>query len=233
MYLKGQRELGRGGLDHWQFLAVFSKKVTLSAVKLLFCKEAHAEPSRSDAANEYVWKEDTRVPNTQFEHGALPISRARKADWDKVKSDAEAGKFDDIPADILIRHYGNIKRLRVDAILPNFRPAVKVHVFWGVSGTGKTRRAWHEAGDTADVFIKDPNTKWWDGYRGQKKVIIDEFTGLISIGHLLRWIDRYPVIAEVKGYSLPLERQLSSGSPQTSIRVTGMLTSTMNKDAVS
>ena len=56
VYLKGQRELGRGGLDHWQFLAVFSKKVTLSAVKLLFCKEAHAEPSRSDAANEYVWK---------------------------------------------------------------------------------------------------------------------------------------------------------------------------------
>lgn len=205
VYLKGQREIGRGGLNHWQLLAVFKKRVRLAAVKRHFCEQAHCEESRSAAANEYVWKEDTRVPGTQFEHGALPIQRGNSADWDAVKRSAEDGDFNAIPADILIRNYGNIKRLRVDTLQPTFREDVRVHVFWGVSGTGKTRRAWYEAGDPSEVFIKDPNTKWWDGYRGQKKVIIDEFTGLISISHLLRWIDRYPVIAEVKGYSTPLE----------------------------
>jgi len=73
----------------------------------------------------------------------------------------------------------------------------KTFVYWGPTRTGKTRKAWEEAG--ADAFVKDPNTKWWDGYRGQENVIIDEFRGLINISHMLRWLDRYPVIYEFKG----------------------------------
>jgi len=77
VYLKGQQERGEEtGLLHWQLLVVFSKKLRLRGVKSHFCPQAHCEPSRSVAANDYVWKEDTRVPDTQFEHGALPISRA-------------------------------------------------------------------------------------------------------------------------------------------------------------
>jgi len=75
-------------------------------------------------------------------------------------------------------------------------------VFWGKTGSGKTFRAWEEAG--ADAYPKDPNTKWWNGYQGQGHVIMDEFRGSISISHLLRWIDNYPVYVETKGASMPL-----------------------------
>lgn len=51
-------------------------------------------------------------------------------------------------------------------------------------------------------FTLDPNSKFWDGYQGQDFVVIDEFRGSISISHLLRWLDRYPVIVEVKGSSV-------------------------------
>lgn len=70
-------------------------------------------------------------------------------------------------------------------------------MFWGATGTGKSRRAWDEAGLSA--YPKDPRTKFWDGYRGQENVVIDEFRGAIDISHMLRWLDRYPVIVEVKG----------------------------------
>lgn len=203
IYLKGQKEIGNGGFEHWQFLAVFSKQVTINQAKGHFHNSIHLEPSRSDAANQYVWKEDTRVAGTQFELGNLPISRARKADWDAVYEDAKAGNMENIPKDILIRNYTSIKRIRIDNCRPQFRSDITVHVYWGVSGVGKTRRAWHEAGE--DVYIKNSNTKWWDGYRGQKKVIIDEFIGRIDISYILTWLDRYPCIAEVKGFSLPLE----------------------------
>lgn len=62
---------------------------------------------------------------------------------------------------------------------------------------GKSRLAWEEAG--MDAYPKDPRTKFWCGYRDHEHVVIDEFRGGIDIAHMLRWLDRYPVIVEVKG----------------------------------
>lgn len=76
-------------------------------------------------------------------------------------------------------------------------------MFWGQTGTGKSRRAWSEAG--LDAYAKDPLTKWWDGYSGESHVVIDEFRGILSLSHLLRWLDRYPVRVETKGASRPLQ----------------------------
>lgn len=205
VYLKGQQEQGGNtGYMHWQVLAVFSKKLRLAAVKRHFCTQAHCEASRSTAANDYVWKEDTRVEGTQFELGSLPISRARTIDWDRIYDSAIAGDLESIPKDILIRNYSALKRIRVDHVIPPVRPNIIVNTFWGESGTGKTRRAWYEAGTPSTVYIKNPNTKWWDGYRGQDTVILDEFTGRIDISYLLTWLDRYPCLVEIKGYSTPL-----------------------------
>lgn len=75
-------------------------------------------------------------------------------------------------------------------------------VYWGPTRTGKSRRAWEQAGE--DAFGKDPKSKFWFGYRGQKNVIFDEFRGGIDIAHILRWLDRYPVYVEQKGYHVPL-----------------------------
>jgi len=77
-----------------------------------------------------------------------------------------------------------------------------VQVFWGDTGTGKSHRAWEEAG--CGSYSKDPLTKWWDGYKGQENVIIDEFRGIIQLAHLLRWFDKYPVCVQTKGAYVPL-----------------------------
>jgi len=45
-----------------------------------------------------------------------------------------------------------------------------VVVFCGRTGTGKSRRAWEEAG--LGAYPKDPRTKFWDGYRDQSHVVI-------------------------------------------------------------
>jgi hypothetical protein len=50
-----------------------------------------------------------------------------------------------------------------------------------------------------DAYPKDPRTKFWDGYQGHDRVVMDEFRGDIDIAHLLRWFDRYPVNVEIKG----------------------------------
>lgn len=60
-FIKGQLELAASGFEHWQLVACFGRKVRLAAVKSVFGSTAHAELTRSSAANNYVFKEETSV----------------------------------------------------------------------------------------------------------------------------------------------------------------------------
>jgi len=94
-----------------------------------------------------------------------------------------------------------------DSAVAAYRPNVQCYVYWGVTGSGKSHTAFEEAAaliGPTDVYVKAPSTKWWDGYRGEGSVIIDEFDGQIGITHLLRWLDKYPCRVEEKGGDLPL-----------------------------
>jgi len=73
-----------------------------------------------------------------------------------------------------------------------------VTVYWGPSGTGKTRRAAYEAGPNA-YWLNNTggNVLWWDGYTGQETVVIDEFYGWIKYSDMLRIVDRYPYAVQV------------------------------------
>lgn len=196
-YIRGQLELADSGFSHWQLVVCFKRKCRLGGVRATF-GNFHAEPTRSDAAYAYVWKEATAVEGTRFELGRKPTDRGNARDWDAVRDAARSGRLDDISADIYVRNYNSLKRIAQDHLAP-VAIEREVVVFWGRTGTGKSRRAWEEAG--LDAYPKDPRTKFWDGYRNQEHVVIDEFRGDIDIAHVLRWFDRYPVIVEVKGSS--------------------------------
>lgn len=107
---------------------------------------------------------------------------------------------------VLLHHSYTGNLLKVQCLLypPPERPDIQAKVFWGPSGVGKTRRAWEEAKALGPVYIKTGTHKWWDGYRGEKFVIIDEFDGMIRLTNLLTWLDRYPCRVEYKGGSSPL-----------------------------
>lgn len=186
-----------GGYLHWQVVAVFKRKTRIGGVRDIF-GPYHCEPTRSKSAMDYVWKDDTKVVGTEFEIGQLPMHRSSPTDWEAVRKNAMASSFDAIPADVYVRYYGNLRRISQDNLQP--LPQVRsVHCYWGPTGVGKSRRVWWEAGPEA--YPKDPRTKFWDGYRGSSNVIIDEFRGAIDIAHMLRWLDRYPCLLEVKGSS--------------------------------
>jgi len=199
-WIRGQLELSETGYLHWQICLALVKKGSLAAIRAVF-GTCHAEISRSSAATEYVWKELTRVAGTQFELGVRPFKRNDPHDWDKIWEMAIAGDLLSIPAQIRVQSYRTLRSICSD----HSKPVGMVRtcdVYWGRTGTGKSRRAWEEAG--MDAYTKDPNTKFWCGYNGQKHVVLDEFRGRIDVSHLLRWLDRYPVNVEIKGSSVPL-----------------------------
>jgi len=200
-WIKGQLEIGQvNGYLHWQIVVAFKTKTSLKGVRDCF-GNVHAELSRSSAANAYCWKEDSRREGTQFELGVFTFARNSKTDWESVWSAAKSGNLEAVPAHCRVVNYGALRRIGSD-----YSRAVgmerECHVYWGPTGTGKSRRAWDEA--SMEAYCKDPRTKFWDGYQMEQNVVIDEFRGGIDIAHLLRWLDRYPVRVEIKGSSKPL-----------------------------
>jgi len=195
-WIRGQTERGADtGFLHWQLCCGFAKPARLAAVKKIFGDSCHAEKSRSAAADAYVFKEDTAVEGTRFELGQKPIDRTKATDWELIRDNARNGNFEDIPPDIYIRCYHQLKTIAKDHLRPEAIERT-VFVFWGSTGTGKSRRAWDEA--SFDAYPKDPRSKFWDGYQDQEHVVVDEFRGGIDISHMLRWTDRYPTIIEAK-----------------------------------
>lgn len=163
-FIRGQLELAESGYLHWQIVASFPRSERLSGVTRIFGTESHWEPTRSKAALDYVHKDDTAVAGTRFQLGHRPFDRSSPADWESVWDAAKSGTLDTIPPDIRIRSYHTLRTIRSDYQLPAPRTVV-AHVFWGRSGSGKSRRAWAEAGVSA--YPKSPSSKFWDGYRGQ------------------------------------------------------------------
>lgn len=200
VWSRGQLELGVGGFLHWQLVVAFSRTVRLGGVREVY-GAVHAELCKSDAADEYVWKEDTAVAETRFELGAKALKKNSKRDWDVIRETAKTGNLEAIDAGTFVCHYRTLRAIATDYLQAPAQER-KVNVYWGQTGTGKSRRAWDEAGLAA--YPKDSRSKFWCGYQGQENVVIDEFRGGIDIAHILRWFDRYPVIVEVKGGAVAL-----------------------------
>lgn len=203
-WVKGQEEQGTTtSYRHYQVCVAFSKKVSLAGLKGTFGSGVHAELTRSEAAEAYCHKEESRI-SEPFEFGAKPIRRNSKTDWESVWTSAKSGDIMAIPANVRVVSYRTLR-----AIASDYSTCVgiekTVSVFWGSTGTGKSRRAWDEAG--IDAYSKCPRSKFWDGYQDQQNVVVDEFRGGIDVSHILRWTDRYPVRIEIKGSSRPLNAQ--------------------------
>lgn len=198
VWSKGQLEkCSSSGRLHWQYCVCYERKKRLAGVKTTLGSGIHAELTKSDAAHKYVWKDETSQ-GRRWEWGKLPMRRQMKTDWDAVKDRAKAGRLDSptVPAQVFVCHYSSLKKIRMD-FMQGMMQEREAAVFWGSTGTGKSKTAWEIAG--LDAYPKTPTTKFWDGYQGESHVVIDEFTGQIEITHLLRWLDRYPVLVEQKG----------------------------------
>lgn len=111
--------------------------------------------------------------------------------------------LEDFPG-MVIRYPKALTQVR-NMIIPTRSEMPKVFWFWGVSGSGKSHSAREKAieiaGSIEEVYYQNTaNQKWWDGYSGQKVVVLDELRpGIWNLQTLLRLFDKYPLQVETKG----------------------------------
>lgn len=204
VWLRGQKEIGESGNEHWQLFAAFKKKVRISTVKNIV-GNGHWEASRSEAAELYVFKEDTAVAGTRFELGQKTFNPNNATDWARVRDLATSGNvaavLEEFPQ-VGITHYRTLKQIKVDYMeCPANLPGPCGKWVFGPPGVGKSY--WVRENYGQDLYIKAQN-KWWDGYQGQKFVLLDDFDSKV-LGHYLKiWLDAYAFTAETKGGTIQI-----------------------------
>lgn len=192
---------------HWQGYVYFENPRAFGGVQTLL-PGAHIEPRRGthSEAVDYCTKLETRVADPVF-RGTAPAQGERK-DLDAFADKIRAGASDrDLAAEygsLVLRYPRGIDRLRL-ASNPDRRHKTRVIVLWGPTGCGKSRWA-HDM--FPEAYIKTPGNEWWDGYRGQAVIILDEFYGQIKHEYMLKLMDRYRLELEVKGGYTRISAQL-------------------------
>lgn len=206
-YIKGQQELGdKTGYQHWQAVVHTHEEENITDVRTLFPKGSWIQKAKAKGALNYCHDERKRIPGTEpVELGTPVILRPRKSakteprDWAGAITLARSGRIYEIPAAMCVQYYNTWNAMYADNCEPMERN-ITVTVFWGRTGTGKSLLAKSESNMVhGGVYWKDNSSKWWDGYKGEIAVVIDDFAGGVSVGILQRWLDRYPLRLEIKG----------------------------------
>lgn len=199
-YLVFQLERGENNTMHIQGYVEFQRSIRLNKVKIMISRRCHLERRMGTAlqASNYCKKEATRHLGP-WEYGEIStVSPGRRNDLNDIKQKIDAGASErtlwNEHFGTMCRYHRGISMYKVLTLTPrNFK--TNVFIYWGQPGTGKSK---HAAENYPDAYWK-PRGSWWDGYNGQESVIIDDFYGWLPFDTLLRLMDRYPLLVEVKG----------------------------------
>lgn len=198
----GREKAPKTGTPHLQGYVYFENGKTESAARKLLPR-AHVERARGDAWQnmEYCSKD-----GDVFTKGTPPASTKEKGDgevsrWAEAYKAVEERRYEDVPPDIICRSLRQIEYAveRVSGVkrkVSMLEGELEHEWIYGPPRTGKSR---YVSEAYSDAYLKDPTSRWWDGYNDQDVVVLDDYdsAGVRPI-YLKRWLDRYPFPAEVK-----------------------------------
>jgi len=208
-----QMEKGEDGTPHVQGYLCVSPSKPLAFMKRNYNSRAHWEkryaPTHKQAID-YCSKEETRIAGP-WEWGERPLETGvnKGAAGPEALMECKAhldngGNFEELYDShfkCMSRNSKFLKEYNLTLKTKQRNWQTTVKVYWGDTGTGKSRRALYEAGENA-YWMKKPARQqgvFFDNYDGHENVVIDEFYGWIPWDVLLRMIDRYPMLVDTKG----------------------------------
>jgi len=197
---------------HLQGYCQFNTTMRLAAVKKISAT-AHWEVRHGthEQAVAYCKKEESRL-NGPWEVGQATGGQGKRNDLEAIHNLVLAKKtnleiLEEVGAGAS-RFAKNITWLRfTDQEADSDRQLVgmKVLTLYGATGMGKTYAAVNVLAGGKDYYMAEcPSHKdsklWFDGYEGQKTLILDDFSGdFCAFRFLLRLLDKYKLKVEVKG----------------------------------
>lgn len=188
-------EVGANGTAHLQGYFTLVNPLSLQVLKKTLGR-SHLEVSLGSARENqtYCSKEQTNI----YEVGTCPEQGSRndiKELAQKIKNlelTLEDCMFE--YPELYVRYSRSLEKMFNAVATPRSTPP-EVHWRWGLSGTGKTRYCIEKH---PSHYIKD-GTSWWDNYKAEEAIIIDDYENTIPFRILLRMLDRYTYQGQIKG----------------------------------
>lgn len=205
--LVGQLEQGhQTGYRHWQLYIEHKTPISFQTLKNKLPR-AHIEPRRGSKAQAYAYcmKEDSRIDDQDpIILGEIDLTdhSGRRSDLSQIRdrilqggtseeimmdSSTSAWRYPHLvdrlvhARDTTLHDQGNIRKIQVE-------------YYFGDPGVGKTQWAWNNTHHFTDTYRVTEYSNPFDEYRGQKTLILDEFTGDISLSTMLNLLDVYPCV---------------------------------------
>lgn len=206
VYAVWQLEQGITGTFHYQGYLMFSKLMYRTTVARIL-PMAHLEVARGTPkqCRDYCTKVDTQMA-PPFEIGIFPgTSQGTRTDLCSLQKAFDSGLTDAEYATLYFDDFKKYPNLLANYITSQIAPRdpsqpICCRLFIGEPGLGKSRYAFYLSQQLfGGVYRKFPG-KWYDGYRGERAIIIDDFRGhSLSFTEFKLLIDRYPLRVEIKG----------------------------------
>ncbi|USZ80615.1 replication-associated protein [Sichuan tick-associated circovirus 1] len=186
--------------QHWQCYCEFKTQQRFNRIRQLF-PGSHIERRHgsADQAASYCKKD-----NSFTECGTIS-KQGKRSDLLDVCESIVSGEcsIDEValsqPA-LFVQYGRGIERLG-SLVTKNSQPKwrnVICEIWWGATGTGKTRK-WFTDYEDGYRYQYSKNNNWFDGYYAQKHILFDEFNCQILMSDMLMYLDGHPVRMEVKG----------------------------------
>lgn len=193
------------GYEHWQAFVRFRNQKRFKTLKNQLSSAglatAHIEPRHGSVAQAvaYCSKEATRIEGPYFYGDSIDVEshQGHRSDLDALRSMVldEGMSVDEIllsDASTSAARYTQYLRDLVQArdrkAARGFRTLEVIYVY-GRPGVGKSRWAMQQYGD--DAYRVTDYAHPFDGYQGERTLILDEFDGSLPMGLMLNVLDGY------------------------------------------
>lgn len=162
-----------------------------------------AEQNRTYIFGNYTKGDKFKPLNPEaIEWGTMP-KQGKRTDLDEIKQEILDGKSVDeivLETPMVFHQYGRtLERIEQIVLRKQYRKEMtKGFWYFGKTGVGKSKKCF-EGYDPETFYVKNLNEDFWDGYRGQETVILNEFRGQIPFSEMLDLCDWTPKFVKIKG----------------------------------
>lgn len=211
VYILCRKGYNKRNCEHAHIYVAFKRAVRLSSKNTLGC---HIAKCRG-----------TTEQNIEYIKGHHPIEVCEKGEIPENDGDVPPKKWDGFVQQIrqrkvnkfdpmFARYEGYANRRLAELMveeLEDYDGDLKDKNCWiyGEPGTGKSLSARYCK--RSKIYPK-PVSKWWDGYKGQKVVVMDDLDpdrAKMLADKIKVWTDRYPFVAEVKSSSAVVDPRIN------------------------